>query len=746
MKIMIVTPFDSANFGAYLQAYCLKIFLEKKGHMVVHCNTRDEKYVRSLYFTDKPIKKKDKLLPWVFKSNKRFGKQKYEEFRKAHEVFEIEDVSKEDFDLVILGSDEIWNINKPVFLNLLFWGSHYSNVIAYAPSIGGAKIESFSEHDDIIKCLKGISCVLPRDVNTQCMVEKYSGKVTELVCDPTILVPVDDYYRELDIPYMKENRCLLIYAYGLDHRTIEVLKEYAKKNDLKTVSCCFNHTWCDYQVNCSPLYFSSIIRQAYKVFTTTFHGSVFCILNHADFVTKATSPKTEYLLSQMKLKNRMVDKNGISVSNIEKILTSELNYTDTDSIIKDVRLKSVGLLLDAISSNANAKQYRYEVCVADDCTGCYACLNICPKEAISVTIDSKGKTVPYIDSVKCIKCNMCKKVCPVINDVEMIQPVKCYAAQRLDTDKRSKSASGGIAAALSEWTISHGGIVYGAAVDNGIVRHKRATTLNEINQFRCSKYVQSQIELSYKLVKQDLRKKKMVLFTGTPCQIAGLKRFLGENVDTTLLYCVDIICHGVPPYTYLEQHLKRCLTHKKYDDFSFRGGEKDFHLKIYDEGKLMYDMDKFHDAYYFAFLKSHIYRENCYSCKYATDRRCSDITIGDFWGLDRSRLKSKFEGNVSVVLINNQKGQKLLDMIKSDLIIEERKVSEAVNGNPQLRRPSFKSNINTAFIRNYQQTKDFDKSILATGIQRHMVVAYLKSNKMYQKTVRLIKKRGKLNK
>lgn len=733
MKITVVTPYDSSNYGAYLQAFCLKYHLEKMGHEVVHIPTRDAQYVRNLYYRDKPISKKDKLMPWKFKKKVEFGKQKLSLFQTDQEVFHVVDPEKEKSDLYILGSDEIWNVTQPAFRKPIFWGTGFSPVISYAASIGKAEIDGFGKYPEQINGLRKLSSILIRDERTKEFVQKYTDREAQIVCDPTMLVPVDEYGKEFKDSFVEQNDCLLIYAYRLKKEVQKSIQNYAKKKNLKTVACCFQHDWCDYQCECSPLQFSALIRKCKAVITTTFHGSIFSILNHATFVSIPTSPKSNQLMAQFDLESRLLPEDKVTADTIEAIIDGQnIDYNEVERKIKEIRARSAETLKAAMETAcAEKEKFDYQICPSDDCTGCFACMNKCPKQAIHCVTDALGRTLPQIDPKSCVHCGLCKKACPQVNPVELRESMACYAAQRPNESIRKKSASGGIGAVLTEQFICSGGVVYGAAVRNGgEVAHMRADTLQQAGKFRNSKYVQSYIGGSYADVLQQLKEGKKVLFTGTPCQIAGLRSFLGKEYEN--LYCVDIICHGVPPMQYLKQYMKSVIGDKEVDTLTFRGGDKDYHLNIGYQDKLIYSRKQYRDYYYYAFYRGLIHRENCYYCPYTKSARCSDMTMGDFWGLQRNTLKTEQTGNISVVLINTEKGRELIQLIQDQIVWELREISEAVQGNAQLHRPSVQHKKRKMFVQAYYNTENFTQSVKFVNLKRELLIANLKRTKLWR--------------
>ena len=359
-----------------------------------------------------------------------------------------------------------------------------------------------------------------------------------------------------------------------------------------------------------------------------------------------------------------------------------------------------------------------EICKKEDCTGCLACMNICPKDAISCGLDEYDKTVPVIDQEKCVECGMCRRVCPVCMSGNFRQPEECYAAWAKDEEERKECSSGGIATELSKAVIRDGGIVYGAAFDEELTLcHKAARTEKDLQALKGSKYVQSYVGFSYREIKELLKKGKKVLFLGTPCQVAGLRSYLGREEKNLLM--IDLICHGTPPVEYLKAHVKSIDREERASDLTFRG-KYNFFLTLYEKGKVFYSEKSEKDYYFLGFLKGLIYRDNCYTCRYATQKRCSDITIGDFWGLDRSTLAHPYEGRISTVLINTENGKAAWEKYRELFICEKRNVQESVEGNAQLRKPSICHPDREQFRTVYRATKSFEKAVRTSGMKKEI--------------------------
>ena len=336
------------------------------------------------------------------------------------------------------------------------------------------------------------------------------------------------------------------------------------------------------------------------------------------------------------------------------------------------------------------------------CCGCGACSNVCPKGAITMQEDENGFIYPKIDESKCIKCGLCLKTCAYKNKESKFKVIKSYAAICKDKDVLSKSASGGVFAAIALNIIKQGGVVFGCSMEKDSKgrlepQHIKVTKLEELSKLQGSKYVQSNTKNIYNEVKNELKENKTVLFSGTPCQVAALKQFIG-NTKSDNLYTIDIICHGVPNAKMFKDYIEY-LEQKnniKIKDFTFRDKSKGWGLFA----KVKYNNEKekiipcINSSYYQLFLDSLIYRENCYSCPYASSKRVGDITIGDYWGVDIEHpddLKNnhiKSSKGISCIMVNNEKGQTLINNYAIDLVKINSKFEKIKKHNGQLNFPS----------------------------------------------------------
>lgn len=340
-----------------------------------------------------------------------------------------------------------------------------------------------------------------------------------------------------------------------------------------------------------------------------------------------------------------------------------------------------------------------QICLPEHCTGCAACANICPKHCIKMNPDHRlGHFIPYIDSSLCVECGLCQKTCPQNAKIDFQTPLQCYAAWEKDERSYQTSSSGGVATVFSRYILRLGGVVYGCAVQEGRVEHIRVADEKDLMLLKGSKYVQSFISETLQIqLKQDLLSNLKVLFIGTPCQVSGVQSFLKKTYGN--LYLVDIICHGVPSQKILTTHLETKIPkYKNITSFTFRENNE-WHLRVYNQSELIYSSPVMKDFYFFGFLRSLLYKDSCYQCRYAQKGRISDVTVGDFWGIGKLKLRERPQNGLSLILINTDKGNHLLNEVQTELYLEERSVSEAIAGNKQLRFPSRKHFARGLFVK-----------------------------------------------
>lgn len=333
----------------------------------------------------------------------------------------------------------------------------------------------------------------------------------------------------------------------------------------------------------------------------------------------------------------------------------------------------------------------------DKCIGCENCANICPVACIEMNFE-KGFLYPVVNTDKCINCDKCMKVCPVAEDnnkKDTTEQPQVYAAAAKDDKLKKESSSGGIFSLLASRIFEDNGVVYGAAYapfTNEVI-HIKAENENELKALRGSKYVQSRLNNCFEEIKQLLEENRKVMFTGTPCQNAALKKYLGIDYDN--LICIQVICHGVPSPVVWNKYVS--MLEDKYSSllrcFNFRDkstGWGKYSVSGKTSNGITFSDFGFNDPYMQLFLFNYSLRESCYKCNFKGDTYSSDITLGDFWSVGNVLPESDDNKGTSVVMINTEKGKKLFNTISEDIKHTEAPYIKAIAGNPAYIKSSYK--------------------------------------------------------
>lgn len=316
------------------------------------------------------------------------------------------------------------------------------------------------------------------------------------------------------------------------------------------------------------------------------------------------------------------------------------------------------------------------------CCGCTACVNACPVQCIVMRRDrEEGFDYPVANPDICIGCGKCESVCPVLNPLQSQEPLAAYAV-RCD-EYVSGSSSGGVFPALAKAVIDEGGVVFGAVMDADLtVGHTEAETMEEVERMRGSKYVQSDLYSVYFDAREYLKSGRKVLFTGTPCQIAGLKKYLGAEYDGLLT--VDIACHGVPSPGVWEMYIKdmqlRCNL--RVCNVNFRDKSRSWrHYSITCHGSAIKSVKATDDPYMTLFMQNMTLRPSCYECPARDGRSASDLTLADLWSVASAAPQLDDDRGVSGVLVNSDKGREYMSRIKAETLVEMSEVVvKAQNG------------------------------------------------------------------
>lgn len=306
----------------------------------------------------------------------------------------------------------------------------------------------------------------------------------------------------------------------------------------------------------------------------------------------------------------------------------------------------------------------------EKCCGCTACEQICPKVCISMKEDSEGFLYPFVDSQLCIGCGSCEKVCPVIHPFKPVQELpQSFACKTHSEDLRLQSSSGGMFTTLASKMIDMRGVVFGAMFkEDWSVVHGYTETMEGLKQFQGSKYVQSDLGNTFQTVRNFLKEGRLVLFSGTPCQVAGLNHFLKKKYEN--LYTIDIVCHSIPSPLVWKKYLKdkqkdSCIKHVTFRDKS--AGWRNYGLTMSNEFQNVEKGTKDENLYMRGFLENLTVRPSCFACPARNYTSGGDIMLADCWGLDKYHPEIDDNKGMSQALILTEKGQKLFDACHNDI-------------------------------------------------------------------------------
>ncbi len=373
----------------------------------------------------------------------------------------------------------------------------------------------------------------------------------------------------------------------------------------------------------------------------------------------------------------------------------------------------------------------------EKCCGCSACYSICPVQAIEMQPDEEGFLYPIISEKKCIGCGRCKEVCPITHKPSNFSLKLSYGCYAKRQEEQMESSSGGVFSVLARKVLLENGIVCGAAYDEKqLVFHLIIESENELFRLKGTKYVQSRIENVFSDIKEFLAQNRTVLFSGTPCQVAGLKSFLGKEYDN--LICVDLICHGVPSPKVWERYLKQISKGSTVEKVTFRNKSQginritlDYYLK---DGNVI--QENYADSLYMkGFIQNLYVRPSCFECKFKGADRCSDLTIGDFWAVKEYHPEFYNDKGVSAIIVHSEMGKRWIKKIEEELNIIQSSIKELACWNECLLESTVKNDRREDF---FSQWNDEDLE----SILKELTTNYVKKEKVtvIQKIKRNVKK------
>lgn len=722
MKIGIITFNSAHNYGAVLQAWALQEKLLEEGHEVDIINYRlpaIDKLYKILKKPSSPFKRKKlnelvhRMQYMQLKIKSPALSKKYHKFEnfinytlhttQAYRSYRELVAGNLEYDAMIAGSDQIWNgaitqgVNPAYFL---YFGNEKAKRITYAASIGRDEIPEV-ERTFFARYLKNIDYISVREEKAKEQIVPLINKEVSVVLDPTLILAKEKYDQLKKDPKVNKEYIYVhnVHIRKVDERLNNMAEEVSKRLGLPIV-----HNRADYTftnelhkfIDGGPDEFIGWIANAKFVIANSFHATVFSIIYHRNFITIPHFQNPErmrHLLDSLGIGNHLIAEVEELPSDFNAL---DIDYNQVEILREEQKKASLEFLHHALDGEKTTKQaVKREELFFDSkdiysCYGCAACKDACPVDAITMEVDQEGFWYPFIDEEKCIHCDLCRKVCIYKRrnrkkEDTQIYP-KVYASYAKEETIHRISTSGGMFTPMYQDILQLGGKVVGVKYTEDMeVVYDIAEDEQGCQAFRGSKYVAANSYDVKPRVKKLLDEGTIVLFTGNPCQIAGLKSYLKKDYEN--LYTVEIICHGVPSpkvfrlyLDYLEERYN-----SKVVDFEFRnkvrGWSKAYVCIHFESGEVMLETAA-RNNFNRAFLSNHIQRPACYTCEFASLKRgIGDITIGDYWGIQEQHPDYLDERGVSIIKINNEKGEAFFERFKDQLDLLESTYDQAYKAN-----------------------------------------------------------------
>ena len=659
MKVGILTFHGANNYGAVLQAYALAERLKENGIDARIVDYRSKVFDKYKAFRTHLYKKAPYMLfvdllkfPAKQKRNRNFDSFRNRYLPVSQEAYYKEsDFSglTDQYDFFICGSDQIWNPeltkgSDPIYFLDFVTDTHKK--ISYAPSVALNRLTEF-QIAKMANYLSAFSALSIREQEAIDILQPYCEKSIMKVCDPVFLPNIRCYDRICSDKFKGGNYAFLyiVGSAGRFKNVISYAEKTAKKKGLdlyylidgdKTLC----HITGKNVFGCSPDDFLSLIRNAGCVISNSFHATAFSILFSKQFVTflkEGTGSRMSGLLSEFHLQDRILNSN-----NLVDPFETQIDYSQLQQTLREFRKSSDGYLLAALGINGGDSFVPAKT----------------DRELIAARQQNYRELLDFVEWRR-----------------------KCFLVRHKDAVIVEKSRSGGIFTALSDAVLAKGGVVYGCKME-GVTKavHQRATTKEERDRFRGSKYIQSEMGDCFKQVKEDLKNGLAVLFSGTGCQIAALYSFLGGK-DISRLYTVEIVCHGVPSRRIWAEYLEwmKKKHGKEISAINFR--DKRYGWKAHLETVRMDETVFTTSTFRVLFLGNAFLRPACYECHFAGLRRKSDITIGDAWGIEKTRSQMNDDKGCSIALINSENGRELFESCQQDLIVQNADLEDYLQPN-----------------------------------------------------------------
>lgn len=721
-ELGIITFNRALNYGAILQAYAMKSICDNLGyhaHIVDYWHESGLKPAEKQKITPRTIKKKIRnSLGAHYHAQK---ERAFKSFRKKYldeseSCSNVNEVNSLGYDTYVIGSDQIWNYNiTGGMFDSMYFGYFAKDAIkvVYAGSAHDTPFPLNYEKQFTQLLMKSGAAFSIREKRLAEYISGLTGLEYPVVVDPTLLAGRDimDYLAD-SVPAEKEPY-ILIYQIDSNPASDISVKSLEKRFACKVYTMTVPRIGSLHgrRGTAGPQEFLSLIRGAQMVVTNSFHGIALSLLFEKQFFVYEHSgvmTRIDNLLDEIDLHDRKVR----LVKDIDPGKT--IDYASVRTRLQELRRNSMEYLKSALDGEVPVKKeeaFGPEILKManrkkKDCSGCTACAAVCPRDAIEMILDEEGFKYPFIHSERCIHCGICDYVCGFnpkkAKDGDLSESL-AFGIKHKDETARVTSRSGAAFIAFSDWILNRDGIIYGAVFDDNFkVRHIHADSSSQRDRMKNAKYVQSDLGNTFRDVLADLSNDKYVLFSGTPCQVSGLKAYISaEKTDCEKLFTCDLICHGTPSPAVWEKYLS--YIKDKYGEEIVKANfrDKEFGWDSHCESFLLKSGRKIVSRDYTDLFYDHImFRPSCHNCHFANTKRVSDLTLGDFWGIDKISTSFNDNKGVSLVLVNTEKGKRLLDETKANLELLECNLENCLQ--PTLVKPVTPSLRRDEFWANYQ--------------------------------------------
>lgn len=615
-------------------------------------------------------------------------------------------------DCFCAGSDQIWNYELSFHENLYMpFVEDDKKLISFSTSFGHKKDKTPIECRERIKSyLERYSAISVREKFDVEILKNNYGLVGQLVFEPVFCLD-KKYYEELILnsKFNEEEPYILTYILDPNEEKRNAIIYYAKQLGVKVINLLDGDTYVreknrkilnlpNILENIEAEDFLKTFYNAKYVITDSFHGTAFSIIFNKPFLSIGNYGRGFErfidLLSRLDLMDRLVDPRAIPH---DKKYLKPIDYTDVNEIIKRESRYTIEWLKNAVDMSKCElpelkKLDRIDKCVIQTCdielcVGCGACFSSCHKNAISMEKNEFGYYKPTIDIEKCVNCGICTKVCPVVNEVvrSNSETPECYEVVAANKEILEKSSSGGAFSLLAHEVFEKGGCVFGAAwTDDFSVEHIMIDNENDMYKLRKSKYLQSYVGDTFRKVKEKLEEEKFVLFSGCPCQAAGLKQYLGSKEYDNLLI-VDLLCGNAPSPDFFKKYIQDSYGNNilKYEFRDKTYGWNPVTTKVtFKDGAILLINKAYQSDYQRVYHNHTMCPYHCENCKYQNVPKIGDITIGDFWWINSNDKEVDSRQGISALLVNNEKAKDFFDNInESNFKVKKQVPFEWLKGN-----------------------------------------------------------------